>query len=241
MQMFNQEIVHPSWKKCITDALAKMDQQYLADLYQSSDWLPGAKKIFSAFSMPIDKVNYVLFGESPYPREESANGYAFWDAAVKDLWSPTGLDKKVNRATSLRNIVKMLLIAENKLAENKTTQSDIAALDKNPLIKTNKDLFNNLLEHGFLLLNATLVLGNETPQKDAKAWQPFTLHILNYLISQQPQVKFILLGNIAKQIEPLLAHHSVHKLCAEHPYNLSFIQNTEVIKFFQPFHLLLTS
>jgi uracil-DNA glycosylase len=241
MQIFNQEIIHPSWNKCVKEALQLMDKQYLDELYQSSDWLPGAEKIFSAFSMPMNEVNYVLFGESPYPRKESANGFAFWDADVKALWSTTGLDKKVNRATSLRNIIKMLLVAENKLPANQTSQDNIAALDKNQFIKTNADLFNNFIQHGFLLLNATLVLGNESPQKDAKAWHPFTFHILNSLISQRPQVKFILLGNIAKQIEPLLEPHSVQKLCAEHPYNLSFIQNRDVIQFFQPFHLLLTS
>lgn len=239
MQTFNLDIVDPSWKKPIEEALEQMDKTYLTNLHKSSDWLPGKEKIFSAFSLPINKVNFVLLGESPYPRKESANGYAFWDASVKDLWTSTGLSKQVNRATSLRNIIKMLLVAEGKLIANKTTQDEIAALNKSSLIKTNADLFNNLLEHGFLLLNATLVLQDGSPQKDARAWQPFTMSILNHLLIHRPQAKFILLGNIAKQIEPLLPEPSAHKLIAEHPYNISFINNHEVIKFFQPLHLLL--
>ena len=59
------------------------------------------------------QVNYVLFGES-LPRRASANGYAFWDAAVKIMVS-FGNSKTVNRATSLLNILKMLLIAEGCL------------------------------------------------------------------------------------------------------------------------------
>src|SRR5690348_6563289 len=94
----NLNTVDNSWKSCITDALNQLDPQYLEKLLQNEHWLPGPDKIFNAFSLPVDKVNYVLFGESPYPRAHSANGYAFWDAAVAELWSPTGLSKPVNRA-----------------------------------------------------------------------------------------------------------------------------------------------
>src|SRR5690349_3968920 len=112
---FSMASVHPSWQSCLHSALQSMDKAYLDALASTPDWLPGPDKIFNAFSLPVSKVNYLLFGESPYPRAASANGYAFWDAAVSDLWSPQGLSKKVNRATSLRNFLKMLLVAEGLL------------------------------------------------------------------------------------------------------------------------------
>src|SRR5690242_3606123 len=102
----NLTSVHPSWHSCLRHALQNVDTTYLKNIASFSDWLPGANKIFSAFSIPIDQVNYILLGESPYPRAHSANGYAFWDAAVNKLWSDKGLSKEVNRATSLRNIIK---------------------------------------------------------------------------------------------------------------------------------------
>src|SRR5690348_5345377 len=111
-ELFNLQAADPSWQQCLAEALTKMDSAYLEELYANAHWLPGSKNIFNAFSLPVSKTNYVLFGESPYPRAVSANGYAFWDAAVNQLWSDTGLSKTVNRATSLRNIIKMLLIAE---------------------------------------------------------------------------------------------------------------------------------
>ena len=44
-------------------------------------------------------MRYVLFGESPYPRAQSANGYAFWDAAANSLWAEEGgLHQLLNRA-----------------------------------------------------------------------------------------------------------------------------------------------
>lgn len=235
---FDLTAVHPSWKKPIQEGLALIDPDYLKQLIQTPDWLPGFNKLFSAFSLGINDVNYVLFGESPYPRSASANGYAFWDAAVRDLWSSTGLSTSVNRATSLRNMIKMLLVAEGKLHPSETTQEFISKIDKQHLVQSNNELFSNFLAHGFLLLNASPVLLLNRPHQDAKAWLPFTSHILTTLLEKNLRVKFILLGNIAKTVNTLIPHSHVDKLVAEHPYNISFITNPEVLAFFKPLYLL---
>ncbi len=236
--LFNLNNVHSSWLPCITDALKNVDYQYLLKLTESNDWLPGKNNVFNAFSIPINKVNFVLFGESPYPRPESANGYAFWDAAVDKLWSPTGLSKTVNRATSLRNIIKMLLVAENELDLKETGQEAIAKINKDYFIQTNNELFTNIINHGFLLLNATLVLQPQQVRKDALAWRPFIKHVLYYLFEKYPHVELILFGNIANAIDELVDHFEIKRLYAEHPYNISFINNAKVIDFFKPMHLL---
>jgi uracil-DNA glycosylase len=235
---FNLNIVHPSWQSCLQQALEQIDPSYLNELYSNQDWLPGHEKIFNAFTLPIDQVNYVLFGESPYPRAGSANGFAFWDAAVTDIWSETGLSKQVNRATSLRNLIKMFLVAEGALAPTQTAQPDIMQVDKKHLVKTNSELFNNFLRHGFLLLNATPVLHQESVRKDAIAWQPFIKHVLNHLFQKNPHVELVLFGNIANTIDKLVDHFDIKRLYAEHPYNHSFINNPEVLTFFRPLQLL---
>lgn len=161
----SQSNAHLSWLPVLQKALMAMDPIYLRDLFTQTDWLPGPEKIFNAFSLPLNQVNYILMGESPYPRARSANGFAFWDASVQDLWTMTGMSKPVNRATSLRNMIKMLLIGENLLQPNATSQEHIAALDKSTLVQTNDEFFQNFLHHGFLLLNATLVLKKNNPVK----------------------------------------------------------------------------
>ena len=236
--LFNLDIVDPSWRTCLKQALAKMHPDYLTQLYHNADWLPGHEKIFNAFTLPVNKINYVLLGESPYPRAKSANGYAFWDAAVTDLWSATGLSKAVNRATSLRNIIKMLLVANGTLHPKATSQADIAEATKDHLVQTNHDFFNNLLSHGFLLLNTSLVLQATEVRKEAKAWQPFLEHVLTFLCQQQPHVELLLLGNIASTVDKLLTHLPIKKRYAEHPYNISFILNPAVLEFFRPLNLL---
>jgi len=236
IRFFQLDATHPSWKPCLKEALQKVDGHYLEKLSHSSDWLPGPEKIFHAFTLPVNKVNYILFGESPYPRAASANGYAFWDAAVDDIWSDSGLSKRVNRATSLRHIIKMLLLAEGLLLPQHTSQADIASIDKHGLVKTNEELFNNFLRHGFLLLNATPVLYLD-PKKDAAAWLPFTQHIVTFLLHHHPEVKLVLFGKIANIINQLFPHQK-ETLYSEHPYNLSFIHNQKVLEFFKPLHLI---
>lgn len=236
--VFDLNVIDPTWQKCIEDSLKKMDFNYIKHLEDNKDWLPGPKKIFNAFSLPVNQVNYVLFGESPYPRERSANGYAFWDEAVHDIWSSTGLSKSVNRATSLRNIIKMLLVAEGLLDPQFTTQHHIANINKENLVKTNAELFENLIDHGFLLLNASLVLQKTQVRKDALSWHPFIKCVLDFIFEKNPKVELILFGNIANTIDKLINHAEIKRLYAEHPYNLSFITNKEVIDFFKPLHLL---
>ena len=129
------------------DALQSVDAAYLAGLEPSNDWLPGLDNIFSAFRRDRQNLRYILIGESPYPRAESANGIAFFDAAVDALWSDTGLSKPVNRATSMRNIIKTALLAERFIKadpEGKISQASIAMIDKSGMIQSMGDLFQAL-------------------------------------------------------------------------------------------------
>ncbi len=231
-------VIDPSWQPIVKKALETVSPDYLAELEKYNSWLPGKDSIFRAFSLPLSKTHYILFGESPYPRAVSANGYAFWDNNVKELWSKSGFSKEVNRATSLRNFIKMLLVSENYLDPDDTSQTAIAKLDKTPFVSTISDLFNHLLDNGFLLLNASLVLSQAPVHVDAKAWQPFMYSLLSQLAETQPKIKLILLGNIAKTIKKIPAVKSFELFEAEHPYNISFIHNKTVQDFFLPFHLL---
>jgi uracil-DNA glycosylase len=237
LKKFPLSKVHTSWRPIVKQALAAVKEDYLHYLLVNDEWLPGTDKIFNAFSLPKNKTRYILFGESPYPRETSANGYAFWDAAVKELWSPTGLSSTVNRATSLRNLIKMLLLARNDLQLANISQNAIAKLDKSIYVPTVDALFNNFLQKGFLLLNASLVFHTaELVKKCAKMWFNFIDSLLQQL--QPSDIQLVLLGNIAKLIGKLKSAQVYSQFTAEHPYNLSFIANPQIQHFFRSFDLL---
>jgi len=232
--MLSIKNTHASWHPVLSVALSHMDQAYLYDLASRDTWLPGTENCFAAFKLPLSETKYILFGESPYPRSQSANGFAFWDAAVDNIWGTSGLSKAVNRATSLRNFIKMLLLARGDLT-NSCSQMDIAALNKSHLIQTAAELFNNMLHKGILLLNATLVYEPDKVPFHARQWWPFMRHLQIQLRDSHPGIQKILLGKIA---EKLPDSDLSTALAVEHPYNVSFITNKAVQQFFQPFDLL---
>lgn len=228
------EETHPQWGAMLSEALKNMNPQYLQSLKADKDWLPGEPNLFAAFNVPLSSTRYLLLGESPYPRSHSANGYAFWDNSVQQLWSEKGLSKEVNRATSLRNLIKMLLYARGDLTDD-FSQEAIARVNKKAFVQTGRELFESLLDKGFLLLNASLVYSDKKVPYHAKEWRPFMHSLLTQLAKNNPSLQLILFGKIAHQIPEVgLFPH----LIAEHPYNISFIKNKNVVEFFKPMDVL---
>jgi len=229
--------IHPSWEGSFHKAYEKLTKEFKKYL-EEGDYLPGKHQVFAAFSKPQTEIKIVLMGESPYPRQESANGFAFWDASVGNLWSEKGLSKAVNRATSLRNIMKMLLNAKGVLQKPFAAEA-IAAISKNNFPQSLDDLFQNMLAEGFLLLNASLTWSPDKPVSwHAKNWYPFIHSLLEDLMQKCPDLEILLFGKIAEKFKDLPEQNCI---VAEHPYVLSFIENPKVLAFFKPLNLLRVS
>lgn len=228
------------------EAVHAADPDYLPAL-AADEYLPTEGRMFAAFMQPFDRVRYVLIGEGPYPRAASATGVCFMDGAVEALWSPAGLSKQVNRATSLRNFLKMLLVADGALDERETSGEAMQAVSAraraigSPFVQTLTELQANLGKHGFLLLNAALVYRpHVAPLKEARAWRPFLITVLNALATRQsPAPTLVLWGKIAGQLQEIRSIGDMPRLVAEHPYNLSFIGNSTMHGLFGPMRLLL--
>ena len=243
---------HPDWHAALEAGLQAMmqaDPAYLPALL-AGPYLPTEGRLFAAFSMPIERVRHVLIGEGPYPRAASATGVCFMDGAVGDLWAETGLSKAVNRATSLRNFMKMLLVAGGRLMADRTAGdalSGIAAEARGvgaTMVQTLPQLQENLLSNGFLLLNAALAFRPAVPPvQEARAWRPFLEVVLTALqlhaaASAQTPPLLILWGKVAALIDALPVAAAFPKAVAEHPYNLSFINNLSMQKLFGGMALL---
>ena len=244
------ELAHASWRPILEHGLEAMidaDPSYLSNLAEDN-YLPTQGRIFAAFAQPLHKVRYVLVGEGPYPREQSATGVCFMDGAVELLWSEKGLSKQVNRATSLRNFMKMLLVAEGLLKEDSTSGDAMAHISLkaraigSPFIQILTELQANLTRNGFLLLNAALVFRPHVqPAKEAKAWQPLLQRVFAALAGRDADGKrptLVLWGKIAEQLKALEVTSQFPHAVSEHPYNLTFIGNDTMQKLFGPMHLL---
>jgi uracil-DNA glycosylase len=241
------ERADPSWQPILMAGLKAVnlaDPAYLPALAQD-DYLPTEGRLLSAFAQPFESVRYVLVGEGPYPRAASATGVCFMDGAVDLLWSDKGLSKPVNRATSLRNFMKMLLVADGTLAAGQTSGEAMIVAGAQALqpgadrIRTLAQLQENLTRQGFLLLNASLVFRSHVPPvRDARAWLPFLNTVLAALADQVAPPTLVLWGKIAAQLDDLPCINGFPRLTAEHPYNLSFIENSSMQKLFAPMQLL---
>ena len=235
----------PSWRPILEaglQAVAAADPNYLPTL-ADDDYLPTNHRLFADFAQPLDKVKHILVGEGPYPRAESATGVCFMDGAVGDLWSETGLSKPVNRATSLRNFMKMLLVADGQLQLDDTGGAALAPIAKaaraGAAIQTLAELQDKLIDQGFLLLNASLVFRKHVaPVVDARAWVPFQQAVFAALASCQEKPTLVLWGKIAEQLKKVPETEGFPQIHAEHPYNLSFIGHQGMHQLFGPMQLL---
>jgi uracil-DNA glycosylase len=236
------DLADPTWRPILLeglDAVAAANPDYLPALAADS-YLPTGQRLLAAFALPLPAVRYVLVGEGPYPRAESATGVCFMDGAVGELWSEGGLSKPVNRATSLRNFLKMLLVADGQLDAVDTSGAAIAARNcRAGAIASLSELQDNLTAHGFLLLNASLVFRPDVaPAIDARAWLPFLQTVLAALHETKPTL--VLWGKIAEQLQKLPEAAGLPQIVSEHPYNLSFIEHREMQALFGPMRLLKT-
>ena len=246
------KLAHASWRPVLRAglaAVAEANPAYLPGLAADA-FLPVEGRIFAAFTQPLEKVRYVLVGEGPYPRAESATGYCFMDGAVDALWSEKGLSRQVNRATSLRNFMKMLLVTDGQLQKGHTSgaaMEPVAAqvnAPDSPWIQTRAELQDKLLAQGFLLLNAALVFRPHVPPlKEARAWQPLLQAVLVALADHAQAhaaslPTLVLWGKAAELLSALPANALFPRVVSEHPYNLSFIDHAGMQELFGPMQLL---
>lgn len=231
--------VDGSWAEIAQYAYEGLSPNYRDFLEKNEGYFPKYEHFLNAFkTLPLHKTRYILFGQDPYPRETSAIGYAFIDGAVTNLFDTKGFSKQVNRATSLRNFMKMLLLCEGKLTCEDLSQEAIAKIDKSDLIDSIYELRDNFEKNGILLLNTALIFTcKEESKLHVKEFQPFIQRLLSRL--SQKEIKLILFGSMAKDIQKSFSS-ALDFECVKtvHPYNIGFISDSSVQEFFKPMNLL---
>lgn len=231
--------IDSSWQKIVEYAYAGLSVEYREFLKRDEGYFPDYSSFLNVFkTLSLEKTRYILFGQDPYPREHSACGYAFIDANVKTIFGEKGFSKEVNRATSLRNFLKMLLLSDGYLKREDLTQEAISKIDKSGLINSIDELRVNFERSGVLLLNTALVFTyKEDTKLHVKEFRAFMQRLLNQLV--RSDIELILFGNVAKDIKKVLPSslefQTVETL---HPYNVGFIADKRVQEFFKPFALL---
>ena len=227
-----------SWQLLLDKAYASLSEEYRTFLETSTAYFPNKENYLNAFkTLKKEDVKYILFGQDPYPRVESAGGYAFIDTNVKALFSANGLSKEVNKATSLRNFIKMSLLARGDLSEQDNSQEAIAKVNKSNMIDSIDALRKNFEKNGVLLLNTALIFTDKkSSSKHVKAWRSF-MEVLLYGLESR-NIKLILFGTHAKALKKHLPLERFESIELEHPYNHTFITNPRALNLFGEMRLL---
>lgn len=228
-----------SWQEIIEYAYSGLSLEYREFLEKDSGYFPTYSNFLNAFhTLSLEKTKYILFGQDPYPRFESASGYAFIDKNVKNLFSDKGFSKEVNKATSLRNFLKMLLLSEGFLEKDDLTQNAIAKISKDSFIDSIDELRYNFESNGVLLLNTALIFTcKEDTKTHVKEFRVFMQRLLSRLVDCK--IELILFGAMAKDIQKQLPSSLEFKTVETlHPYNVGFIHDAKVWDTFVPMKLL---
>ena len=230
--------IHPSWYPIVSEAYASLGEGYQTFLSEDRSYFPAKENILNAFkTLPKEQVKYILFGQDPYPRVQSASGYAFIDKKVQSLFSSSGLSKEVNRATSLRNFIKMALVVRGDLSIEDTSQEAISRLDKTQMIDSIEALRLNFEKNGVLLLNTALIFTDKkSSAQHIRAWRPFMQALLEALEPHKPQL--ILFGAHAAELKKHFSLENFQSIEMPHPYNHRFIADENAHKVFTPMKLL---
>lgn len=155
------------------------------------EFFPLKKNLFRAFDLcPLDRVKVVILGQNPYDTIENgeplANGLAF------------STSKGITLGDSCRNI----------FMEIRNEYPDF-------IVPNHGDLSSWALQ-GVLLLNSSLTVTPNQPEKCHIVWQSFITRIFEAITVINPNCIYLLLGSKAQKWHGKLSQRSI-KLMATHP------------------------
>jgi len=231
--------VRDSWRMVLSAAINAMPASYWDELAATHGWLPGPSLLFHSFArVDLDEAKHLLIGESPFPRAASANGVAFWDGGVTNLWDGSGgFVKDINKATSLRNLLKACLFADGRLKQDEYgadfVRKSYSASDH---VTTMAELFGNMFLEGVVPFNFVPVLMRHKyaakwrhRRSLERKWEPFNHCLLSAIRKQGHRPAVVTFGRVAGMINETANAMGFNVITAVHPYNESFISDEAVV------------
>jgi uracil-DNA glycosylase len=188
------------WSEAIKDFMAQPDmvelKRKVTELRKTKNIFPKAEEVYNAFKLcPYENIKVIIIGQDPYPTEGNAHGLSF-----------SCLKKET--PASLLNIFKEL------------QRSVYPSLKIEDLFKSN-DL-TSWAQQGVLLLNTILTVeeGQANSHKGF-GWEKLTERVISLLNTHERPLVFMLWGNNAKELKPLITDPKHLILESSHPSPLS--------------------
>ena len=218
------EPVSDFWRADVAEWLETVDDRFLKAL-EGNDWWPGIDKCLVAFSGNV-RPRVVWLGESPYEGEDRATGLSFLDGTVGAIFRGDAFDVAVNKAASLRNILKAWCIADDRLEDGQTNREYVHAMRKDGLAQQITEVFQHGVENGWLWLNSGLSVGGPLVKSaHLCGWWPFVSRVI--ASASDANAKVVLLGSWAKTYRSDVADNEL-LVESTHPRNEAFLEDASV-------------
>ena len=186
----------PEWQELLKDELNSQNFANIVKFLNSQTAViyPPKDLIFNAFNLcKIENLKVIIVAQDPYHNPQEAMGLAF------------SVPQGVRIPPSLKNIFKEL----------------IDDINSNILVNISSDL-SDWARQGVLLLNSALTVEKNRPVSHAKiGWQGFINGVIKIINLRFNHCVFMLWGNHAKALSPLIDPNSHLILQAAHPSPLA--------------------
>lgn len=186
----------PEWQELLKDELNSQNFANIIKFLNSQTAViyPPKDLIFNAFNLcKIENLKVIIVAQDPYHNPQEAMGLAF------------SVPQGVRIPPSLKNIFKEL----------------IDDINSNILVNRSSDL-SDWARQGVLLLNSALTVEKNRPVSHAKiGWQGFINGVIKIINLRFNHCVFMLWGNHAKALSPLIDPNSHLILQAAHPSPLA--------------------
>ncbi|MEV7725399.1 ADP-ribosyltransferase domain-containing protein [Streptomyces sp. NPDC087917] len=150
---------------------------------RGSEVVPVRELTFQALKPhPPHKWKVVVFGQNPYPRQESATGIAMFDNTFID-WK----DSQFGRVVSIRCVIKAAAMWKYGIVK-KTPIADVRALLKERDTVQPPEWFQAMLTQGVLLLNASLTASGDGAMgadRHTAFWRPVAERIVEEILKSK--------------------------------------------------------
>ena len=186
----------PEWQELLKDELNSQNFANIVKFLNSQTAViyPPKDLIFNAFNLcKIENLKVIIVAQDPYHNPQEAMGLAF------------SVPQGVRIPPSLKNIFKEL----------------IDDINSNILVNRSSDL-SDWARQGVLLLNSALTVEKNRPVSHAKiGWQGFINGVIKIINLRFNHCVFMLWGNHAKALSPLIDPNSHLILQTCHPSPLA--------------------
>lgn len=216
---------HSSWNEFFTNNNfnAKEELNKIEKLI-GDNYFPNSKNVLRFMKLDINKIKYVIVGMEPYPSSFEKNGVIYPEATgrsfeVASLSGKTWNDKF--KQSSLRNIIKTIYYNEtNEMIDLESLRNKIS--NGEFVLSNPTDWFDNTEKQGVLWLNATLTVQSYKVDTHKKYWNNFMEEAISYMIKVNPNLKWVLWGQPAKErVLHLVGEEKC--ICTMHPRLVGFI------------------